>query len=465
MTPSSRLSQMNARPVLARGWPLLVTVLASLVLYRFGSEPLAALAAGVVLSWLAYRFRVVTVAALSVAVLLPQLLLMIDVLPADWDVITAGVRISDAFLVGMLGASLVKVLFSTARSPAERGLIVASAVLGLLLLFAIVRNLGAYGISAPGEFRFRYLILSLPLYLGLMIRDEHELAFLQRFLASLPVLGVLVALPIVVAFKGWGVGAESRFYPSAISLALLYSAMWFGMSATRDGVWSGRGIRAAVLLLAGVFIVADSHRSVWLVAAVSVLFLMRYGFLRLHRVWMWGLSAVVGLGAVVAIVASSGVNVLEYVTMRASAFLNPTADGSSYWRLVVWKASLGPWLASPVLGQGFGAYWDVYVPEFGARTTVFPHSFYVVTLVKLGASGLAAVLGWFYAAWRVLAFRDSHHHGDAGIGVPVMMGVLGVVGSLAYGSVYHLEFWSLAWMGVGLGQALLLKARLSESVR
>ena len=443
---------MSARLSLAKGWPFAATLLVSLVLYRFGIELLVALAAGLVLSWVAYQFRVATLAALSLVVLVPQLFLMIDLLPADWDVIAAGIRISDALLVGMLGASVANVLVIKGRPSVDRVLMGTSAVLGVLLLYAIVRNLGAFGLSAPGEFRFRYLILSLPLYLALAIRDEHELASVQRVIAVLPVLGVITALPVVVAAKGWDVGADSRFYPSAISLALLYSAIWFGISATRDRLRSGRVVSTAVLLLAGVFIVADSHRSVWLVAALSSLVLIRYGFIRLSRIWAWGLGAALGIGVVGVIVGLSGVNVLEYVSTRASAFLNPTADATSYWRLVVWKAYLGPWLANPVLGQGFGAYWDIYVPEFGGRTTVFPHSLYVVTLVKLGASGLAALLGWFYAAWRALAFRVRQQQGVMSISVPLVMGVLGVVGSLAYGTVYHLEFWSLAWLGVGLAE-------------
>lgn len=448
---------MSGSRVIARVWPLGAALLLSLALYRFGIELLVAAAAGLALAWLAYGFRKATIAALYLAVLVPQLFLMVGVLPADWDVIAAGVRISDALLVGMLGATIVMLFVGGERSRGERRLIGASIVLGALLLFAILRNIGLYGISAPGEFRFRYLVLSLPLYMALSIRDGHDLASLQRLLAALPVMGVIATLPVVVAVKGWGVGAESRFYPSAISLALLYSAIWFGISQTGGKARGGRGWTVAVLLLAGVFIVADSHRSVWLVAALSVFVLVRYGFMRLDRVWAWGLGAVLGGAAVGTIVTLSGVNVLEYVSTRASAFLNPAADGTSYWRLVVWKAYLGPWLSNPLFGQGFGAYWDVYVPEFGARTTVFPHSLYVVTLVKLGLAGLIALVGWFSAGWRVLLSRSSDERNKERISVPIMMGMLGILGTLAYGTVYHLEVWSLAWMGVGLAEALRLR--------
>lgn len=114
-----------------------------------------------------------------------------------------------------------------------------------------------------------------------------------------------------------------------------------------------------------------------------------------------------------------------------------------------------PFLQDPLFGQGFGGYWDVYVPELGARVITSPHSVYVQTLVKVGLVGLASLLAWFGVCIRLLAqvvvLRDG---GNSPQWVLVVMGLVAIAATLAYGSVYALDFWPLAWLGLGLAERL-----------
>ena len=44
------------------------------------------------------------------------------------------------------------------------------------------------------------------------------------------------------------------------------------------------------------------------------------------------------------------------------------------------------------MGEGFGGYWKIYIPELGQELDVSPHSLYVQTLVKTGVIGLGLYL-------------------------------------------------------------------------
>lgn len=453
-TSRAELITVPCRLSFARtAWPVAASLAIALGVYVVGVGPIAALGAAIAVSWFAYRFRVWTTAALAISILIPQLMLMTTVLPENWGSLGGGVRISDLILVGMWGAIIGLGFSSDHRHKVQRTFVSICFVLAVLLLVAIVRNWSVYGLSALGEFRFRYLILGFPVYLALGMDSPRSRTSVSRMMAWLPILGVVIALPIVGMSNGWAVGEASRFYPSEISIALLYSVVWLGLTRG-GGAVPQRGLMYAAFLLAAVFIVADSHRSVWLVAAVSVLLLLRLGVIRVERIWSWGLVTLIGAAAIFAVLGVTGTDVVAYVAKRGSAFMNPIGDSSSYWRLVVWKAYIDPWLSNPMFGQGFGGYWDVYVPELGTRIVAFPHSMYIQTLVKLGVVGMAALLAWFAAAWRVLLRAYRGPTAAAGILRSLApMGLVAVAGSLAYGTVYALEFWSLGWIGLALSEA------------
>lgn len=435
-------------------WPVLFSGILAVAVWRVGVVVVAALAGVVVASWLAYRFRAATTMTLLLVTLLPLLLQMTGLLPDTWDLIGSGVRFGDLILAGMAGATAMMLLNGGIERARSRVLARVFALMVVVLLISALRNWGAYGISAFGELRFRYLILALPMYLAIGLDREGVRRAIARSLAWFPLLGVVAFLPIVGSTKGWAIGAASRFYPSAISLAVLFSVIWISMSH-RETSRKSTISTYAVFAVAALVIVADSHRSVWLVAAACVLLLTWLGVIHIGRIWSWGLLAVTLAVAVVSILSLSGLDVLQYLAIRGQAFVNPSADQTSYWRLVVWKAYLQPWLQSPLLGEGLGGYWNIYVPELDTAVATFPHSMYVQTLVKLGAVGMATLLAWFAAAWRVLVRTIRRAPGSVGSRSPlVVMGILAVASSLVYGTVYTLDFWNLAWIGVGLAEVL-----------
>ncbi|MCK8114080.1 O-antigen ligase family protein [Anaerosoma tenue] len=414
-----------------------------------------AIAAASIVSWIAYRFRRLSVVVLLVSVLIPSLVQMLHLLPVGWDVVGGGVRLSDLVVIGMWGATAAILMNGRNASREVRLLMTFSVALAVVLGVAVARNWGSYGLSALGEFRFRYLILGLPVYLALGFNQSILRAWAAKLLAWAPVVGVILALPLVVAEKGVGFDEASRLYPSSISLGLLLAVVWMALRGMKqDEVLHGVASYAAIGL-AGFIILKDAHRSVWLVAAACVLVLLVTRAVEIRRLWLWVMGVVVvGLLLIIGFGPTGGI-VADYVATRSRAFFNPTEDPTSYWRLSVWRAYLQPFLQDPLFGQGFGGYWDVYVPELGARVITSPHSVYVQTLVKVGLVGLASLLAWFGVCIRLLTkgvvLRDS---GNRPQWVLVVMGLVAIAATLAYGSVYALDFWPLAWLGLGLAERL-----------
>ncbi|MRR38082.1 hypothetical protein EG829_26225, partial [bacterium] len=280
-------------------WPLAASLLLALPILRIGIAPIAAVAGVVAVSLLAHRFRRIAVAALVLSFLIPSLLQMIQLLPDGWDIIGGGVRISDVILVGMWGASFALMVQRREVTQAQRTLVAVSLVLAAVLLVAVVRNWPAYGLSALGEFRFRYLILGLPVYLALGADSAVFRLWTARWVAWAPVIGTMLALPMVASAKGWSLGEASRFYPSSISLALLLAAIWVTLRSADLERGFPQAASYGVLAFIVVLIVKDAHRSVWLVALACLIVLLGTRVVEVKRFWLWAvglvLSALIGL--------------------------------------------------------------------------------------------------------------------------------------------------------------------------
>lgn len=83
-------------------------------------------------------------------------------------------------------------------------------------------------------------------------------------------------------------------------------------------------------------------------------------------------------------------------TSAVSAF--ETRETTVTWRFESWQALLtGDYLSGPTeyaIGKPFGAGYDRYISV--GEVNISPHNFYVQTLLRAGALGLAALL-YFYA--------------------------------------------------------------------
>jgi len=467
MHPPAVIADSPRRWLRGRWVGFIVVTAAALVLGaqvgRGSGVVIAGVAAAIAVSWAAYRLPQTFVVGALLTGMVPQVLQMTTVLPTEWMTLPGGARLEDLFLVGMAGAAAWCIAsrgWRAGTSPWARAAIASAVLFFGWALLEVARNLGTYGISALGEFRFRYLIIALPLFVAVRLSDEGSRRRMATFLWGASVPLVLAAIPVIGALKGWGIGAESRYLPASISLALLYGVAWM-LIASRAGVLRVPTFLIALMtILGGVMVFVDSHRSVWLVLLVLVLAFLLLGELQLRRAWAWGLATVSIIGVVAIVAMSGGVDPLAYLSTRGGALVDPLSDPTSAWRIYLWQANLNELAASPFLGSGLGGFWNVYVPELAANVTVSPHSLFVQTAVKLGAVGLALYLWVSVTAARVLIkARSVADRLGASDRVLVVAGIAACAGSLAFHLTYSLEYAGLTWIGLGLAAAMGAEAQ------
>ena len=368
------------------------------------------------------------------------------------------IRPVDAVLTAMLAAALYRgVALAWARTGhVPTALRWTAILLAGWIILEVARNVTTYGLSAAGEFRYRYLVLAMPAYIALSFtRVEQRRHLVHAAILTATVL-TLCFVPLIGLTKGWAVGPESRFLPAVLSVGLVlgWTALFL---AVRAGVIriSTTLVWLFALPVAGLVLV-DGHRSVWLVALAIPLTLLVLGELVSARVtgWLVPVGAVVGL--IVVGLLAVGVNPVPYVETRAEAFTAPASDTTAIWRRTQWQAQLQVWRQNPVVGQGFGGYWSA--GEAYGSADVSPHSLYVQTLVKLGIVGLgllvalgisiAVVLAQALGNLRRLRRRDSVDY------VLVVMGLIALAAVFVYGVAYALDYYALLFVGLGLAAAV-----------
>lgn len=135
---------------------------------------------------IAYRVPLFTVLILIVFAILPAIFHMLPGYSYAWMRLGGGIMIQDVIMISMLGAVFLKLFFPAREKPLQNklGLSLFVVLFGLWILFEIARNVGMYGLSAPGEFRFRYLILSVPLYVCFFFAQEEDRKKLFKILIA-----------------------------------------------------------------------------------------------------------------------------------------------------------------------------------------------------------------------------------------------------------------------------------------
>jgi O-antigen ligase len=385
----------------------------------------------------------------------------------------AGLRFSDIVLLAMLVASCILVIrrhFARDEGSSSRGIPVTVWLPACLfagwLALEVVRNLGRFGAHAPGELRFEYLGLAVVPYLCIVARGSTT----QRRLFWVFIVGTLLVplalLPVIGDVKGWSVGATSRFFPASVSLGLFYGAGALVLAKARRIVATPTWLVAVVTAAAAVLVFIDGSRSVWMAGVVATIVAVCLRALPRRAVRREGLIVV---GALVAsLVVSWAVfavlpgrttsTPVTYLQSRSLAFVNPSADKDSAWRIAIWRVAFRQIRAAPVFGVGFGGYWNFPIWTIGtytSRITLQPHDVYIQTWLKTGAIGLLLLLG---SAAGVLAYvfktwGQTRASGESLRNLLLAVGVITLISSVFYMVVYSFTDTTLLWTGLALGAA------------
>jgi len=112
-----------------------------------------------VLVFVAFRYPLVAIHVFLITAVGPEILQMAEIIPSDFLVIGSGFNLPDVFLLAMAGALLLRMFQRSKQKQVlntQLSLLITSFM--VLSLFEILRNFSKYGLSAPGEFRYRYFL-------------------------------------------------------------------------------------------------------------------------------------------------------------------------------------------------------------------------------------------------------------------------------------------------------------------
>jgi len=408
--------------------------------------------------YISFRFPLLTVFLLIALAVLPTIFQMVPNYSEEWTRVGFGIRIEDVVLVSMLGAVFLKVIFRAKSSYLQDNLSLSVYIIlfGLWILFEIIRNVGIYGLSAPGEFRYRYLILSVPLYITLFFSSTEKRKKLLKLLIVSSLFFPIMCVPIIGKLKGWSIGPDARFFSASISLGLLYGLLALSLGKKYRIIKIKEILYWLIFVISGLMIIIDSHRSVWIatVTVVVVLFWIKeinYSK-RMNRTLLAILSIIIILTLTNQILISkTETNLIDYLAGRTSALLklDESYNNTASWRVAQWKEQMTKFIASPIIGEGFGSYWGF--SGIKGDLGVSPHNLYIQTLVKLGSVGLV-----FYLMIVVKIFFKFKHTAtkykikdDPGLPL-LILGLVVLIASHVFYMAYSFEYYSFLFIGLGV---------------
>ena len=365
---TARYSLAGAFGVLA----VLVGILITMVPAEYVLGGVLLLAAGLAV----YRFPIPSLAALVVVGVGPSLFLMTG---NDWAY-TAGrlgrFSLADAIMTAMLFAVALKTATAVANPQfrTDRIPVTLAVCYGLLFAWAMVsvlRNVDVHGIHTVGQFRYVFLLAVVPAYVSMFLRSPSQrrrfFVFLTAFSVGLP----LAVMPLIGALKGWGIGAESRFFPAAVSLGLLYGWVALFLASERGVISMPKWVVRLLALPVMAILIADSHRSVWLTAVILFVYFVAMG---LSSTGMRGrIIALAATVMTILLVAATvaGVDILGYVATRGSALVDPSGDPTSSWRLSLWGFQSFAVVAAP---SGWRWIRRILLGQLGAWPGIHTHA-------------------------------------------------------------------------------------------
>lgn len=411
---------------------------------------MACIVAGAVL--LARRFPLATCLAFLALGVLPNVFLAVPVFAEGFGLVGFGIRPMDIVLLGMLGAvTLAQFIGNAGRSGT--GLKRIAVVFAIWVAFEVARNIPQYGLSAPGEFRFSYLILALPIYVGLHFPTAEMRVRLLKVLIGCSLLFPITMVPLLGALNAGIVGVEGRFFPATISLGIALGVLALGIAHRHGIVRLKLPLLWMISLLAGAILVSDGHRSVWIFVGASLLFLIARKEVGWKTVAAGGALLVTAYGILALGFPSVIRHFLDFLGERLLAFLSPEQDPTARWRLALWYSALETIARSPFLGEGFGGYWAFVTPGLGV-VTQSPHNLYIQALVKIGLIGLFIYLVLIVKTYRqfiqTLVRQPAQSHQVAFLTI----GSMTLVASHLYFVAYAFDLYSGFYIGLAVAATL-----------
>lgn len=342
-----------------------------------------------------------------------------------------------------------------------------AALLGWLLI-ELVLGLGRFGGSALGEFRYVMPLFWFfaPLGIETLRRSPDEMEY-----ATVPLAIVRVSAVAALAMLVIEIGNGGRYYFSAANASrvgfedfrgarFLDSYQTFAIAfAGASVLLRARAVRAvglvpvACLLFVAAVWTQNRTALIALLGALAILSLLERRF---------GLLAATGIGALAA-VGLLAVLLPDLFARLASSYrsaLNPAADDSGTWRLLIQLSAFSQAVETPWFGQGYGGYFRFALPN-GTEILAPPHNQFLVLFLKGGVVAVALVVAALLA-YSIVLWKARRHAFLA----PRERLVIELLLVLALSQwLYGLAYDFLVTLGLFLGcaEVLLQRARRRNS--
>jgi O-antigen ligase len=451
---SSRYSLLRIL-IIAAGTALLTSVATRLNLVL----AIYVIAGGGTAFWLTWRFPLIAIVALFLTGSVPDILVFTPAMieAGNAIAISGGINAVDVVLVVMLVAVVARILgeISGRTHTLPRILLFLYALMAFWFAIAVIRNTDTYGLSAFGEFRYRYLVLIIVAYVGYFFPTGKSRLQAFKVIVIGSVLLPLALLPVIGQQLNWAFGSIYRFLPPNVSLGIVYGLIALILAKKYNYLATWSWVIWLLIIIVGFTLLIDSPRSTWLAMIVAFMLLTVAREIGLQRILRFSVVGAAALAVVLWLVSSVGIDPMDTLANRAVAIYAPTEDANASWRIELWTAYVQRSLdaSSLVMGEGFGGHWSIEV-GFGREITVFPHNLFVMTLVKLGIVGvgiyLAIILVMANLFWGFLKRQDLRRHPEYPL---VLTALVALVASQAFYMAFGLDYYT--WLFVGLGIAVL----------
>lgn len=362
----------------------------------------------------------------------------------------------DIVFVALGGAGAARLLFRGRLSLLQ----LVWLLFGALVVLSFVRGVGLFGVNLAGvEVREYVYLFAGVLYFMTVPADPR---FLRRLVTLwVFVAGVLLSLTLLRwALIGLGLSGGAQWAPTAgvSSLRVLDSAQTlFLAQALLIGLylWLVPGSSLVWRSLAGLLlpaVVLLQHRTVWIATAVALALVFLFER-RLRGLVLPVLAGSALAGMVMALFLFAGDANIVTQSLEASAAEAVNTENSTFlWRLESWRVLLGgDYLSGYVeylIGRPFGAGYERYMPSLGMEINVSPHNFFIQTLLRTGALGLALLIGVYVLLF--LRLRRLRFQGMGERFSPRLALVL-LVTQVVYSLSYPLNYEQGILLGIAAG--------------
>ncbi len=335
--------------------------------------------------------------------------------------------------------------------------------LTVVLLMSIVYGMRKFGFSAIGEGRYIYWIFafSVPLffYITGYIRTlrDYDKFFKQTYILVIANVLLLLVIELINGGRFFLAASNQEYarleddrgvrYLGSEEVFHLGVGLIFLLIERFKGNNKSKVISLLTLFLFSIILFTKNRAALLSLVVALIIIFIHEGKAKI----------VIRLALIVAGLLSLSFLFFPALTLTLLnpiiRIVDPMADETGGWRLLIQAAAIEQGLQTPIFGQGFGGYFEYYVEAFNETITYPPHSIYVHLFQKTGLIGL---LTYIFAIVSLIKqnnrMRPITKNNETAEKYRMLLKVL-IVAQIFYGFVYNFSVFLGFYVGM---QAVLL---------